>query len=646
MTGAMGVSESGRENGESGCQAKKTDDTPATDTSQKMRGGAESRFRKRSKYLSYPYTNSEPRLKSFPAETEESKTPSPAPKAKASSRTSNPKNGSLSSTKFGGNRFQNNWYRKFISCSKMCSNPKFIGASSSDLLSGLHSLAVGGMSPIKDKRFDMVEWFFCKYRIAKYHDETELATSLFNLNEGKTSKPVDDGVVDTKSEKKRKNTQAESAARRKMKSLFGLSNTNNNVSTGDCTGSGKKSKQKRKVEEITSQNQLQNAETTSQNHNFPSEKKTKSKKRPKLEAAQEHQGAQSASHLDAKSIECNSLVVDLQVMPPSMSVDFHQKSNGEIKKEQVSIVSNPKLHVSQSELDGNVTPSNLLGSTSEASTVAPEELVGNITNHNLFNDTTSDVDIVSINKTGMEVAPEELIEDVSINRTGIEVAPEEHPRKIPDLNSISFESCSTRKESENVNMLLPELQSQHPRGLSACSRITKAVNLDRVEIIGESPGTFLFLQFAQGPGVDIPSNGDLLKTFCQFGPLKATETHLIKDNTCAQIVFVNSPDATEALRSLEYNKPFGASLVGYRLHYPPVVVAPPLEHFRTPTQPSISMSMSGEAPPPLQVIKQKLQMMSSVLENSGNNLSPETRAKLENEINNLLGKVNSRTNRV
>ncbi|CAI8604102.1 unnamed protein product [Vicia faba] len=127
----MDVSESGREYG-----AKNTDDTPVTGTSQKTRGGAESRFRKRSKYLSYPYTNSEPRLKSFPAETEESKTPSSTPKAKASSRTSNPKNRSLSSTKLGGTRFQNNWYRKFISCSKMSSSPKFIGASSSDVLSG------------------------------------------------------------------------------------------------------------------------------------------------------------------------------------------------------------------------------------------------------------------------------------------------------------------------------------------------------------------------------------------------------------------------------------------------------------------------------------------------------------------------------
>ncbi|XP_058754035.1 serine/threonine-protein kinase ATM-like [Vicia villosa] len=630
MTGAMDVSESERENVECGSQEKKTDDTPGMGTSQKTRGGADSRCRKRSKYLSYPYTNSEPRLKSFPAETEESKTPSPAPKAKASSKTSKATNGSLSSNKLGGTRFQNNWYRKFISCSKMSSSPKFFGASSSDLLSGLHSLAVGSMSPIKDKRFDMVEWFFCKYRISKYHDETELATSLFNLNEGKTSKPVDNGVMDTKSEKKKKNTQTENAARRKMKSLSGLSSTNTNVSTGDCTGSEKKSKQKRKVEEITSQPQLQNAETTSQNHNFPSsEKKIKPKKRPKLEAAQEHQGAQSASHLDAKRIECNSLVVDLQVIPPPMSVNSHQKSNGEIKEEQVSNVSNPKLRVSQSQLDGNVTPSNLLGSTSKASTVAPEEgLVGNITNHNMLNDTTSVVDNVSINKTGMEVAPEE------------------RPRKIPDLNSISFETCSTRKESENVNLLSPELQSQNPRSLSACSRITKAVNLDRVDIIGESPGTFLFLQFAQGPGVDIPSNEDLLKTFCQFGPLKATETHLIKDNTSAQIVFVNNTDATEALRSLEHNKPFGATLVGYRLHYPPAVAAPPLDYFRTPIQPSISMSMSGETPPPIQVIKQKLQMMSSVLENSGNNLSPETRAKLENEINNLLGKVNSRTTRV
>lgn len=55
--------------------------------------------------------------------------------------------------------------------------------------------------------------------------------------------------MDTKSEKKRKNTQTESASRRKMKSLSGLFDTNNNVSTGDYTGSGKKLKQKRKLTE-------------------------------------------------------------------------------------------------------------------------------------------------------------------------------------------------------------------------------------------------------------------------------------------------------------------------------------------------------------------------------------------------------------
>ncbi|KAJ1416338.1 putative serine/threonine-protein kinase [Sesbania bispinosa] len=64
----------------------------------------------------------------------------------------------------------------------------------------------------------------------------------------------------------------------------------------------------------------------------------------------------------------------------------------------------------------------------------------------------------------------------------------------------------------------------------------------------------------------------------------------------------------------------------------------PVERSVTPTQPTRSMPMSGEAHPPLEFIKQNLQKMTSILENSGNNLSPQMRAKLDSEIKNLLRK--------
>ncbi|KAK7306881.1 hypothetical protein VNO77_44841 [Canavalia gladiata] len=604
----------------SGDETKMNENTIMTEEALERTGDCfDSRGRRRkSKYLSSPYTNIGSKQKDLPAEKEDLRTPCLSQKAKAPVATANPLNGSSSYAKLGSKRFRKNWHRKFISCSTMSSSPEFINASSHELISGLYSAAVDCMFPIENKSFDLVEWFFCRYRVSAFQDEAELASSLVNEKGGKIGKPMGNDFTNMKSEKKRKNNIMENAVKRKSKAHSGLSDMNTKSSGGDYLRPAKKQNKERKVEEVTSLYQLRTVEINLNegggnyssvpeappNMNcLLSEGKAVDGKSLKIEPPQEHQSAEITSVCtDANNHKCSSLVIDLQFTSPSMSVGLPEKSNGE-NKELVLVASNPESCVSQ------------------------EGAIGNIIDHNLLVSTTSEIGYVSVNKTRLKNRMEKAAEKPLNTKLTVE---------IPDLNGISNECNSVGREFETINFLSPGPRSKQ-------SRSTETTDYIRVEDNGESLGTCLFLRFA--PGLYIPSKEDLMTTFCRFGPLKASETQLLKDTGGAQVVFVRSADAAEAFRSVEQNKLFsigGSAIVDYKLQH--LSVACPQVSIVTPTQPTGPMPMPGEPRPPLQFIKQNLQMMTSILENSGDNLSPQMRAKLDAEIKNLMKKVNSRAN--
>ncbi|KAK7268355.1 hypothetical protein RIF29_21053 [Crotalaria pallida] len=69
-----------------------------------------------------------------------------------------------------------------------------------------------------------------------------------------------------------------------------------------------------------------------------------------------------------------------------------------------------------------------------------------------------------------------------------------------------------------------------------------------------------------------------------------------KDTGYSEIMFVKSEDVGEDFRSLEQDKPFGSSLIDYKLHHPSVATLP-AEIFGTPTQRTGFMPQPGKAPP-------------------------------------------------
>ncbi|KAJ6676670.1 ALDOLASE-RELATED [Salix viminalis] len=113
-------------------------------------------------------------------------------------------------------------------------------------------------------------------------------------------------------------------------------------------------------------------------------------------------------------------------------------------------------------------------------------------------------------------------------------------------------------------------------------------------------------------GNSMPSKEILVTTCCWFGPLKESQAQVMKDSSAAEVVFMKSTDAVGACT----------------------------KRFGTPAKTSGSVPRLAEAPP-IEFTRQNLEMMASMLEKSGDNLSPEMRAKLETEIKGLLKKVSS-----
>ncbi|XP_059644259.1 serine/threonine-protein kinase ATM [Cornus florida] len=218
---------------------------------------------------------------------------------------------------------------------------------------------------------------------------------------------------------------------------------------------------------------------------------------------------------------------------------------------------------------------------------------------------------------------------------------------IPDLNGNATDPNLLGKDLPELNSITANGKPQRKRRrrnkpFSGVPDIS--VNNYNVQTIGESLGTILLLKFA--PGSPMPTKAALLATFGGFGPLKESETQVLNDSVSAQVVFIKSADAGEAFRSLEKSSPFGPALVSYRLHKDlesdtnsPLALQP-IEGFKSPAKPSSLKPHQGEAPD-LFLIKQNLQMMTSMLEKAGDNLSPEMRTNLENEIKGLLKKVST-----
>ncbi|CAN4100490.1 unnamed protein product [Withania somnifera] len=284
-------------------------------------------------------------------------------------------------------------------------------------------------------------------------------------------------------------------------------------------------------------------------------------------------------------------------------------------------------------LEGNSLPDNMLGIQGASSFLNAELLAGQPNaneNHaacsSLPNNSQITGLVLSAKAEGKKRKRKEKAANIQNNSSAL-----------PDLNGQVTDPNLKGKEFAELSSVTGQDKPKRRR-----RRATKSAAMGMTNANGDH--NILLLNFVLGSPV--PSKEYITAYFSRFGPLEESKTQFLNYNT-AQVVFVKDGDAMEALQSLQSRNPFGPSLVSYRLRHVSTSNNTQTSHSFLPADalhpPAV---LSGAVPsngegPDLVVIKQNLEAMTTMLEKAGDNISPEMRAKLESEVKGFLKKVST-----
>ncbi|CAN7059717.1 unnamed protein product [Brassica oleracea var. botrytis] len=588
-------------------------------------------------------------------------------------------------------KFRKEWFRKFVSeVDNVSAREDLVDTSPSDLVSKLKLLAVDSSTCSEEtENVGLFEWFFSKFRISVFHDENSYRMQLANMagfNDLMVAKAANPGT-------ELRTSKSKNVGKSKIEPFCGVSVAGAEQKTFESQKIPEKSKievtggvsvanieqknsEKSKIDLIGCVSVSDTEQKISESH--------ENSERSKMEVI----GGVSVANTEQKTFELqkNSEKSKIEVVGGVSVADADQKANIRAEKYRTyQRASKPKMPglktikdtISRSDFSSSVAnePS-LQGKACMADTLSrPSATL--VPDLNSGGNALASAESDHLQKPETLVPPSPLPQkeerpfsvmlnfqaaaaaaaaprsiygasgtgyvssltdlerkftsaDLCAKVTGTEKKKRGRKRKnpeaahatngIPDLNGTTKEPASVPPQAE------PTLRRKRRKKEEMPNRSTRGI-------------TVLVLKFSSKELM--PSKDDLTSTFSAFGPLDASESHVYEELSGAEVAFVSSGDAVEAVKSLDKANPFGENLVSFRLQQKLINVYRNI----APSMPAISHVSPLQKPknPPISVesMKQNLLMMTAMLDKSGDHLSRETKAKLKSDISALLEKITS-----
>ncbi|TMW90683.1 hypothetical protein EJD97_015385 [Solanum chilense] len=145
----------------------------------------------------------------------------------------------------------------------------------------------------------------------------------------------------------------------------------------------------------------------------------------------------------------------------------------------------------------------------------------------------------------------------------------------------------------------------------------------------EASSVILLVAFLTG--FSLPPEDEIIRIYNKFGELNEEETKVLRDSNSVRIVYRRGADAAQAFKESVRQSPFGAANVNFTLSYSSKSESP------------LSSLKARKGKSQVQLIKQKLKGMASILDKFKGKITSEEKSELENEIKGLLEKVSAVT---